>query len=276
MAGVSSHELFTVSKVFSQDDFDTFAALSGDDNPIHVDAAFAARTRFGKPVAHGMLLYSILSSGVAVNFSGWLQGSVALKFVTPTYTGEQIIFRMLPTGWQEDRNRVTLLVEALRPTGDLAFEGSLVLAREYAPPQDAPLETAPQTAAQFGRMQVGQAASRSRVFTPEDHQVYQHLVGLPPLAGEALLTGAVPVPLLGGMFSDLLGTELPGRGTNWLKQQITYLAPARLGEAIQAHVQITRLRLDKALVNLATWCTAADGQLLCRGEALVLVRDLEA
>ena len=37
--------------------FDRFARLSGDDNPIHVDPAFSARTRFGRTVAHGMLLY---------------------------------------------------------------------------------------------------------------------------------------------------------------------------------------------------------------------------
>ena len=39
-----------VRRTFAQRDFDRFAALSGDDNPIHVDAAFAARTRFGRTV----------------------------------------------------------------------------------------------------------------------------------------------------------------------------------------------------------------------------------
>ena len=37
----------TLEHAFAQDDFNRFAALSGDANPIHVDAAFAARTRFG-------------------------------------------------------------------------------------------------------------------------------------------------------------------------------------------------------------------------------------
>ncbi|MGZ3427312.1 MAG: MaoC/PaaZ C-terminal domain-containing protein, partial [Polyangia bacterium] len=44
----------------TQADFDRFARLSGDDNPIHVDAAFAARTRWGKTLAHGMMLYSLV------------------------------------------------------------------------------------------------------------------------------------------------------------------------------------------------------------------------
>jgi len=44
----------------TQADFDAFAAVSGDDNPIHVDPEFSAHTRFGRTVAHGMLLYSRL------------------------------------------------------------------------------------------------------------------------------------------------------------------------------------------------------------------------
>ena len=37
---------------FSQSDFNEFASLSGDNNPIHTDAEFAAQSRFGRPVAH--------------------------------------------------------------------------------------------------------------------------------------------------------------------------------------------------------------------------------
>ena len=47
-------------RTFGQRDFDRFAALSGDDNPIHVDPEFAGRTRFGRTVCHGMLLYSTI------------------------------------------------------------------------------------------------------------------------------------------------------------------------------------------------------------------------
>ena len=47
----------SIRRTFSQSDFDRFAALSGDDNPIHVDPEFAARSKFGRTVAHGMFLY---------------------------------------------------------------------------------------------------------------------------------------------------------------------------------------------------------------------------
>jgi len=50
----------------TQRDFDRFAELSGDDNPIHVDPAFAARTRFQKPVAQGMLLYGLICRAIGL------------------------------------------------------------------------------------------------------------------------------------------------------------------------------------------------------------------
>ncbi|OHC72950.1 MAG: hypothetical protein A3H93_00085 [Rhodocyclales bacterium RIFCSPLOWO2_02_FULL_63_24] len=85
----------------------------------------------------------------------------------------------------------------------------------------------------------------------------------------------VPWPLLAGMFSDLLGTQLPGRGTGWMKQQLRYLSAAHPGETLTATVAITRLRAEKELVNLATRISAADGRVVCDGEALVLVKNLE-
>jgi acyl dehydratase len=77
------------------------------------------------------------------------------------------------------------------------------------------------------------------------------------------------------MFSVLLGTRLPGRGTGWMKQALRYPAPAYPGEKLTASVAITRLRAQKELVNLSTRIHAEDGRLVCDGAALVLVRNLE-
>lgn len=81
---------------------------------------------------------------------------------------------------------------------------------------------------------------------------------------------AVPEPLIAGLFSYLLGEQLPGHGTNYLKQHMRFHAPARVNEPLTATVTVTRLRSDKALVNLDTRCTGEDGRLICDGEALVL------
>lgn len=122
-------------------------------------------------------------------------------------------------------------------------------------------------------LRMGQTAAIIRIFSEEDVAAYRALSGDGGLdfGGET----AVPGPLLGGMFSYLLGTSLPGRGTNWLKQSLHFPRPARLGEAITATVEIIRLRPEKELVNLRTTCANPAGETVCTGEALVLVKDLE-
>jgi 3-hydroxybutyryl-CoA dehydratase len=117
--------------------------------------------------------------------------------------------------------------------------------------------------------QIGQSATSKRTFTAAD------LTEFAALAGIAQEPNAVPGPLLGGMFSYLLGTTLPGRGTNYLKQHLEFPKPAFVGEEHTATVEIVRLRPEKNLVNLQTVCTNTRGELVCQGEALVFVKDVE-
>ena len=128
---------------------------------------------------------------------------------------------------------------------------------------------------------LGQKASVSRTFAPADVEAYRQLAGDQSLqfaapAGASSGAGAhvVPGPLVGSLFSQLLGTVLPGRGTNWLKQSFLFPEPARTGEELTATVEVVRLRPEKELVNLRTTCVNAAGVLVCSGEALVLVKDL--
>lgn len=114
----------------------------------------------------------------------------------------------------------------------------------------------------------GQFAETRRTFTRDDVDALVRLTGAPD-SGEA-----VPEALINGMFSYLLGVDLPGQGTNYLKQETEFLAPAPLGEALTARVEITRLRPDKHLVDLATTCRTGNGDLVARGRALVLAKDV--
>ena len=84
MSDTPIHELRT----FTQADFDRFAELSGDDNPIHVDPVFSAETRFGRTVAHGMLLYSALWALICRQFPGAIQETQELMFPAPTYADD--------------------------------------------------------------------------------------------------------------------------------------------------------------------------------------------
>jgi 3-hydroxybutyryl-CoA dehydratase len=118
-------------------------------------------------------------------------------------------------------------------------------------------------------MKVGDFAEMTRSYGAEDIPSFAALAG----------TGAldhVPEPLIGALFSYLLGVKLPGFGTNYLKQDMRFVSQARLDTPLTARVEITRLRPEKHLVDLATTCRTADGELVCEGRALVLAKDVGA
>lgn len=118
-------------------------------------------------------------------------------------------------------------------------------------------------------MEVGQFAETVRSFAPDDLRRFSQLAGHGDMA-------AVPEPLIAALFSYLLGVELPGPGTNYLKQDLRFTAPAPAGEPLTARVEITRLRPDKHLVDLRSTCRRADGMLVCEGRSLVLAKDVTA
>ncbi len=115
---------------------------------------------------------------------------------------------------------------------------------------------------------VGQSASIRRTFRRDEVAEFVALVGGPDPGG------SVPGGLIGGLFSQLLGTSLPGRGTNWMKQTLRFRSAATVGEELTAWVEIVRVRPDKQLVNLRVVCHAASGVVVCEGEALVLAREM--
>lgn len=121
--------IITETTTFTQADFDAFAALSGDDNPIHVDAAFAARTRFGRPVAHGMLLYSTICGVLSRHFPGAAQLSQSLMFPAPTFADEAMTITITLLA-QVDARRVRLATTITNPDGQETAVGEtdLILA----------------------------------------------------------------------------------------------------------------------------------------------------
>ncbi|PTX02815.1 phosphate acetyltransferase [Pararhodobacter aggregans] len=118
-------------------------------------------------------------------------------------------------------------------------------------------------------MKVGDSAEVTRRYSAGDMADFAALAG-----GD--LPGHVPEPLIGALFSYLLGVELPGSGTNYLKQSLDFRGAAPLDVPLTARVEITRLRPEKHLVDLATTCRLPDGTLVCEGRALVLAKDVGA
>ena len=80
------------TQTVTADDVELYARLTGDRNPLHFDADFAARTRFGRLVAQGGIAAGMLNALVAMDLPG--PGTVfmsqALKYLAPTYPGDTL------------------------------------------------------------------------------------------------------------------------------------------------------------------------------------------
>ena len=280
----------TFKRSFTQEDFDRFADLTGDNNPIHLDPEFSARTHFGKTVAHGMLLYSTICRVLSTQYPGpgVLQIKQDMMFQSPTYTDSEITVKFKVIDFQLSRQLAEISTVIIRPDGKLACDGSTMIHlpgwKEGFPGIDQSMATAEISSAQtLKRLKIGQNAATAKVFTAKDLAEYADLTkDTNPLFNDAQYARnlgfgdpIIPGPLLSGMFSDLLGTKLPGRGTNWLKQKLHFPAPAYVGDEIYARVEIIRLRPEKDLVNLRGTCTNSSDELVCQAQSLVLVKDLE-
>lgn len=115
-----------VERSFTQADFDKFAALSGDNNPIHVDAAFSATTRFGRTVSHGVLLNTVLRGLLERLVPGGKQVSQSLMFPAPTFADEPL--RFSAEIQSEDSEHVTAAIRCQRARDDVVTcEGTTVL-----------------------------------------------------------------------------------------------------------------------------------------------------
>lgn len=127
---VNVGDTFAMRRVFTQAEYDAFAALSGDDNPIHVDPAFAARTRFGRTAAHGMLLYSVTCGLLSRHFPGARQTSQEFMFTAPTFCDEEMTFRAEVIEVMTPRRQIRMKTTITDPAGETTAVGETILVWE--------------------------------------------------------------------------------------------------------------------------------------------------
>jgi 3-hydroxybutyryl-CoA dehydratase len=83
----------SISNTVTADVIAAFAAVSGDRNPVHVDAAYAATTMFKEPIAHGMLSAAYISAvfGMQLPGPGAIYISQTLNFKAPVKIGDEVV-----------------------------------------------------------------------------------------------------------------------------------------------------------------------------------------
>jgi len=119
----------TFSKTITEADIQGFADLTGDRNPLHLDAQFARRGRFGRHIAHGLLVAGIISAALGTRLpgAGAIYVSQSLRFLKPVYPGDTVTATVEVTAWQEDRGVVTLRTTCANQSGDVIIDGEAVL-----------------------------------------------------------------------------------------------------------------------------------------------------
>lgn len=118
-----------VKKTISEEDVRDFARISGDDNPLHLDETYAAGSRFGKRVVHGMLAASLISRviGTRLPGEGTIYLSQSLKFLKPVFIGDTIQAEVEITKLDTDRGRITLETRVTRSEGECVLIGEALV-----------------------------------------------------------------------------------------------------------------------------------------------------
>ncbi|QZA32149.1 MaoC family dehydratase [Hydrogenibacillus sp. N12] len=121
-----------VTREITQEDVQAFASLSGDDNPLHLDASFAARTRFRQPIAHGMLTASLISAviGTRLPGPGGIYLSQELKFVRPVFIGDRVTARAEILDIRPDKPILRLRTTCINQRGETVITGEAVVMYE--------------------------------------------------------------------------------------------------------------------------------------------------
>ncbi len=119
----------SITKTFNEKEVLTFATISGDYNPIHVDAEFAASTRFERQIVHGMLTAGMISAvlGMQLPGPGCIYLKQELKFRAPVYFGDTVTATVTVTKIREDKPIITLNTICTNQDGVELIDGSAVL-----------------------------------------------------------------------------------------------------------------------------------------------------
>ena len=118
----------TVEKTVDQARIEMYAEASGDFNPIHVDAEFAAQTQFGGTIAHGMMIAAAISEMMSAAFgTDWARsGKMKIRFRAPVKPGQRVTARGSVRSIAESESglRIVCAVSVDKDDGETAIAGT--------------------------------------------------------------------------------------------------------------------------------------------------------
>ena len=119
----------SLTRTVSAADVEAFARLTGDNNPVHLDDTYAATTRFGRRIAHGMLAVSYISAVLGTTFPspGTIYLSQNVSFLAPVYLGDTITATVTVSKFRAEKGVLTLLTECRNQDGVKVVDGMAVV-----------------------------------------------------------------------------------------------------------------------------------------------------
>jgi len=119
----------SLTKTFSDQDVRSFAEMSGDKNPVHLDDEFAAQTQFKKRLVHGILTAGLISAvlGTELPGPGSIYLSQSINFRAPVFIGDTITATATVVKMREGKPIVTLETVCKNQDEVVVLKGEAVL-----------------------------------------------------------------------------------------------------------------------------------------------------
>ncbi len=118
----------SIKKTITQKDLYHFIAITGDENPLHVDDSFAKQTFFGQKIAHGMLSASLFSTLVGMHIPGIgaIYKSQTLAFLRPVFIGDTLCAWFEIAGIDQKKEEIIINSWIVNQGGEIVIEGYAV------------------------------------------------------------------------------------------------------------------------------------------------------
>jgi 3-hydroxybutyryl-CoA dehydratase len=119
----------SISRTITEAHIVAFAGLTGDMNPVHVDAEYAAKSMFGERIAHGMLVAGLISAVIGTELPGpnSIYLGQELKFTAPVKIGDTVTVTVTVTEKRDDKRIIKLQTTATNQRGEMVVDGSAVI-----------------------------------------------------------------------------------------------------------------------------------------------------
>lgn len=126
MPPIQAGDSHVMTKQITANVIETFADLVGDHNPIHLDEAYAATTRFGRRIAHGMIAAGLISAAIATGWPGAIYLKQTLEFRAPVYLDDTLSAKVTVTAVRPDKPVITFRTACFNQDQTLVLEGEAV------------------------------------------------------------------------------------------------------------------------------------------------------